>query len=194
VQDARYTVMPMKNIPLLYVVFLVIGSVVTPVCYAELENDDADLGEFTEGPAWKEGEVILPAFPETDDLLKVEVDRGEMPFSFYLDGKNLSVSKADGITRYTVLIESDSGAKNIMFEGIRCRTREYRTYAYGTYDNKLIKARTSSWQRIPDTGFMIHRYNFYRHYMCDEHRVQHPRNSVLQKVKYPEDFEEHDDR
>jgi len=178
-----------KNIPLLYSILLIANAFLVAPSYAEQETDDADLGTFIEPKAWKEDGVIIPPYPKTDDLIQVEVDRAEMPFDFYIDAKNISVSSGSGIIRYTVLIESSSGAKNVLFEGIRCATREFRTYAYGTYDNKLVKARTSNWEYIRDTGFMVHRYNFYRHYMCNEYLIPNRIDVVLQKVKYPDDFE-----
>ena len=167
---------------------------ITSSCFAEMENDDADLGGFIEGPSWKEGEVILPPFPSAENLLKVDVDRGDLPFDFYLDSKNLSVSLKEGVTRYTVVIESESGTKNILFEGIRCEASEFRTYAYGTYDNKLVKAQISEWKLIRESDYMIHRYNFYRHYMCGGHNLQNSAAIIMRKVKYPEDFQESDER
>lgn len=158
--------------------------------YAELDDDSPDLGGgVIEAAPWKEAEVVIPPYPAADDLIKVEVDRVDMPFSFYLDSKNITSSVNDDLIRYTVVIESNSGAKNVLFEGIRCQVNEYKTYAYGTYDNKFVKARTSSWQRILDSGFMAHRYNFYKYYMCNDLRVPNPVSEILRKIRYPEDFQ-----
>lgn len=155
----------------------------------EMENDSPDLGGgFTEAPAWQEGKVALPDFPQKDDLIKVEVDRVDMPFSFYLDSKNLTSSTKQGLVKYTVLVESNSGAKNILFEGLRCELEQYKTYAYGTYDNKFVKAKTSEWRFIRDNGHMVHRYNFLRYYMCNEQREPYPASEIIRKIKYPEDF------
>ena len=184
----------MRNIPFLYSLLFLIGSLVVSPCFAEQETDDSDLGGFIEAPKWKEDEVVIPPFPNTDDLLKVEIDRAGSPFNFYVDSKNLSISSDKGVIRYTVVIESDSGAKNILFEGIRCQTREFRTYAYGTYDKKLVKARTSIWQVIKPSSGMVHRYNFYRHYMCSEYLTPNPIDILLQKIKYPENFQVSDER
>jgi len=178
-----------KNTPLLYSILFISNALLVAPGYAEQETDDADLGTFIEPEAWKEDGVVIPPYPNADDLIPVEVDRAEMPFDFYIDAKNLFASPNSGVIRYTVMIESNSGAKNVLFEGIRCATREFRTYAYGTYDNKLVKARTSNWDYIHDSGAMVHRYNFYRHYMCSEYLIPNPVDVVLQKVKYPENFQ-----
>jgi len=179
----------MRNKSLLYSIILFTGISFVVPCYAEQETDDADIGGFIAGPKWKEEGVIIPSFPSNDDLLKVEIDKADSPFNLYLDSKNLSVSSNDGVVRYTVVIASDSGARNVLFEGMRCQTAEFRTYAYGTYDNKLVKARTSEWQAIKNKTSMPHRFNFYQHYMCNEYQSSNAIDIILRKVKYPEDFE-----
>jgi len=169
---------------------LVLSTLFAVSGFAEQENDDPDLGGgFIELERWQEGEVIMPPYPQADDLLKVEVDRVDMPFDFYLDSKNISISPQAGLIRYTVVIRSNSGANNVLFEGMRCQTREYRTYAYGAYDKKFVKAQTSKWAYIEESGFMAHRYNFFQYYMCGERQSPAPINEILRKVKYPEDFQ-----
>jgi len=180
----------MRNKSLLYSIILSAGFSFAVSGYAELENDSPDLGGgFIEAEKWKESDVTIPPFPVSGDLIKVEVDRVDMPFSFYIDSKNISSITNNDLIRYTVIIESDSGAKNVLFEGLRCQAGEYRTYAYGTYDNKFSKANVSNWQRITDTGFMAHRYNFYKHYMCNDLRAPYSVSEIIRKIRYPEDFQ-----
>lgn len=174
-----------NNIPLY--LCLVFGGLLLSAPVSAQENDDADLGSFIDGSKWQEGEVTIPKFPNRDDLIKVEVDRVDMPFSFYIDPASLSVGK-DSITRYTVVIESDTGASNVMYEGIRCWTNEYQTYAYGTYDNAFSKARSSSWKKITSSGAMAHRYNFKRYYLCSNHGRPLQIRESLRRIRYPEDF------
>ena len=151
------------------------------------ENDDADLGDFIEAPKWQEGDIVIPPFPNRDDLVKVEVDRVDMPFTFSIDPGSLSVNK-DGVSRYTVVIESSSGASNIMYEGIRCVTNEYQTYAYGTHDGGFSKARSSSWTKITSSGAMAHRYNLRRYYLCNDFDQPFSASESLQRIRNPEDF------
>lgn len=167
---------------------LICGGLLLSAPLSAQENDDPDLGNgFIEPPKWQEAEIAIPPFPNRDELVKVEVDRVDMPFSFYIDPASLSVDK-DGVSRYTVLIESSSGASNIMYEGIRCATHEYRTYAYGTHDDKFSKARSSTWTKITSSGAMAHRYNFRRHYMCNDFDLPFSVRESLQRIRYPEDF------
>ncbi len=174
-----------KNIP--FYLSLICSVLLLSAPLSAQENDDVDLGDFIEAPKWKESDIVLPPFPNRDELVKVEVDRVDMPFSFYIDPTSLNVGK-DGVSRYTMLIESFSGASNIMYEGINCSTGEYRTYAYGTYDDKFSKARVSSWSNITSSGAMAHRYNLKHYYLCSDIDSPFPVSESLQRIRYPEDF------
>jgi len=179
----------MRNIPFLTPLLFIASAVFAVPCYAEQETDDADLGGFIAGPKWKESNAVIPDFPKQDDLLMVEVDKADSPFNYFIDTKNVSISSDGGVIRYSVVIQSDSGAKNVIYEGIRCKTAEFRIYAFGSYDNKFVKARTSEWKLIQNNAAMAHRYNLYTHYMCNEYQTHSSIDIVLQKIRYPEHFE-----
>jgi len=183
----------MRNISFLFsAVFAISLSVVTTsVIYADLENDSPDLGGgFIESKPWQESEVVFPAYPKADDMIKVEVDRINMPFNVYIDSKNLTVLPEGGVVRYTVVIQSASGANNVLYEGIRCRVGQYRTYAYGTYDKKFSKAITSEWKDIEENEFMVHRDNFLSYYMCNKQGELYSVDEMLSRIKYPSDFQD----
>lgn len=82
--------------------------------------------EFDEKP-WAEIEVQLPEFPETENLIPFQVgairDR-----QFFIDGRSISIG-SDEVIRFSVVVISASGARNISFEGLRCATGERRLYA-----------------------------------------------------------------
>lgn len=105
--------------------------------------------EFDEKP-WSEIEVQLPAFPEEADLIPFRVgavrDR-----QFLVDGASISVG-SDGVIRFSVVVISPSGARNISYEGMRCATRERRLYAFGRSDRTWSKARSNKWIRIMGDG------------------------------------------
>ena len=179
----------MKKPLTLYRFLCLCGIALATPCYSAQETDDADLGGFIDAPEWQEEAVTIPPFPDADDLLKVEIDRVDKPFTYYLDSKNIQSSQ-DGVIRYSIVIESNSGARNVLFEGLRCLTAEYRTYAYGTSDKSFVKARTSQWAGIESTGSMVHRYDFFRHYMCSIEQTTYPVETILRRVRYPDDFQD----
>lgn len=95
--------------------------------------------------AWQELDLQLPKYPSPDKLLKFRVTPSN--FEFFIDADSLSVG-SDGIVRFALLARSASGAENVTFEGLRCFTRERRTYAFGQLDKSWSKARVSEWKPI----------------------------------------------
>ncbi|MBT7308098.1 MAG: hypothetical protein HN842_07760 [Gammaproteobacteria bacterium] len=84
-----------------------------------------------EAPAWKEAEVTIPPFPDTEDLLEFQVDNPiTRNHTYFLDQKSLSIAE-DYVVRYSVVIRTHSGASNVFYDGIRCQTGEYKSYAFG---------------------------------------------------------------
>lgn len=94
---------------------------------------------------WREAEVALPAFPRPADLLPFFVSAAS-DFRFFVDGASLSVG-ADGVVRYTLVARSPQGAESVVFEGMRCATREVRGYASGRADGSWSR-RDTPWRPI----------------------------------------------
>jgi len=73
----------------------------------------------------------LPPWPNDSDLVEFSVDDPSSQFRQYIDGKNIRVG-SDGAIRYTLVMESRSGARNVSFEGLRCTPHgAIKIYAYG---------------------------------------------------------------
>ena len=118
--------------------------------------------DFEEKP-WEEVAVQLPPFPEEEDLLPFSV--GAVRDTKYLiDAKSLSVG-ADGVIRYTLVVISSEGARNVSFEGMRCATAERRFYAFGRADKAWSKARTNQWGKIRGTS-NNHHVELYSNFFC----------------------------
>jgi len=126
--------------------------------------------EIEEPDAWKEDATLLPPAPEDKDLVAVPSDLGAYTLS--LDAKHLSVGP-DEVLRYTVVLSSRSGARNVYFEGLRCDAKEYKTYGYGTGDGQLHEFPGAAWQPVVRTGPAPYRFELMRGYFCDS--VQRPR-------------------
>lgn len=108
---------------------------------------DKKYGEYyEEEKKWVEEEVGLPDYPREQGL--VEFDAGAATNNrHYVDRATLSVG-GDGVVRYVVVIKSGAGATNVLFEGIRCSTRERKQYALGRADRTWSSSRASSWRPI----------------------------------------------
>ena len=93
-----------------------------------------------------EQKLVLPAFPRDENMVRIQVD-GDVNFDFFVDLESVSVGR-DGIVRYTLLARSVGGATNISYEGIKCKGRERKFYAFGRKDRTWAIARDPQWTPI----------------------------------------------
>jgi hypothetical protein len=95
---------------------------------------------------WQEVAVQLPPAPQPSHLSPFYVSATATQ-SFALDTQSLTVG-TDGVIRYTLVAISESGARNISYEGIRCETYERKLYAFGQPDGSWSRSRRDRWERI----------------------------------------------
>jgi len=149
--------------------FFLAGLVVGPAGIPAEANESAyerfmRSHESPEGE-WKELAASLPAYPDDRDLIPVPMQPADT-LKVFLDKKSLSRID-DYVGRYTVVVMSPSGARNVYFEGIRCETKEYKTYALGA-DGAFQPFKPSAWQAIPYFERNAFRFMLYKHYICDD--------------------------
>lgn len=126
-----------------------------------------DFGKFDESKVekWKELESPLPAYPDNQHLV-----RAHMPITYtldvYIDEKSVSLLK-DGVTRFTLVVETQSGGRNVFFEGYNCDTQEYKTYATGVPGGTFEPLKKPSWQRVQYYDVNAFRFQLLRYYVCD---------------------------
>ena len=124
----------------------------------------ADIGGVPEEKKFKEIEVTLPPYPNDSDLLEFRTRRNSAN-RFYIDRNSISVGE-DRVVRYSTLIRSSSGALNVSYEGLRCKTSEYKVYAFGTNGGEWAKVPDVQWRKVPRlTGDF--RFALYKDYFCD---------------------------
>jgi hypothetical protein len=112
-----------------------------------LENWGRFESDFEEETVvWSEMQAHLPAYPKAAQLAEFAID-GRAGYRFALDQASLSVG-ADGVTRYTVVIDSPAGARTVNFEATRCTTGERKIYAFGRADGTWSKNRAARWDPI----------------------------------------------
>jgi len=131
---------------------------------------------------WKESQVILPSYPKDSDLIPVSLAKS-FTLKIYLDSKSLSRAK-DRVVRFSLIVESPSGARNVFHDGMRCETREYKTYAIGTTENRFEPVKDPQWQKIPMLEFNSFRDYLYRHYVCDSYSNPRSVSELVQIIKY----------
>lgn len=139
---------------------LFLFSLALPTVSSSASDFDND---FEEKP-WVEIEVLLPAFPQNENLVPFKVGAAS-DMQFKIDSKSLSVG-ADAVIRYTLIVVSSAGAENISYEGMRCTTGERRFYAFGRSDGTWSKARNTQWTKIQ--GYLNnHHVELFVNYLCN---------------------------
>ena len=92
------------------------------------QDDSAFTYLLDRKPEWTENKVEnLPPLPQASNLLAFNVSQNT-PLIFSIDKTSISVG-TDGVVRYTVVVTSPAGARNVNYEGIRCDNYEWRLYA-----------------------------------------------------------------
>ena len=127
-----------------------------------------NIGGVPEEKPFKEEALNLPAYPDDAALIEFR-PRGNSKNRFYVDRNSVSLG-ADWVVRYTVVIKSTSGVANVSYEGMRCKTSEYKIYAYGTRDRTWANAREPKWQDVDGATANL-RYSLWVDYLCDSEAV-----------------------
>lgn len=141
------------------------GSAVAESERLLLDEPDADSAYQGAERSWQEEAVTLPPLPETDDLIAFKVDEPVKRFRYYIDAASLSLG-GDEVLRFSLVIESRKGARNVSYEGLRCSAKQYKVYAYGDGRGQFHAVRRPAWQRINDTS--PYRQQLLRNYLCDQ--------------------------
>lgn len=118
----------------------------------------------TEQKPAAESALALPPFPAQKDLIEFPVHSA--PHRYFIDPRSVSVG-ADGIVRYTVVVNAAGGAVNTHYEGIRCATWQKRLYAVGRDSGKWVEAKQSAWTEIRRSAPGEYQASLHRDYFCD---------------------------
>ncbi len=102
--------------------------------------------DFDNNKPWVELQAQIPAFPKLEEGISFTVS-GATDNRFSIDPKSISVGE-DDVVRYTLIVKSSEGAMNITFEGINCRSREIKLYAFGRADGTWSRNRYAKWSPI----------------------------------------------
>lgn len=120
--------------------------------------------EFEQDKPWVEVAAQLPPAPRPENLIPFTVSSATANRHF-IDAASISVG-SDKVVRYTVLVEAAGGAKNVMFEGLRCATGERRLYAYGQSDGSWSKARNAGWEGIKLRSLLSYHKPLFEEHFC----------------------------
>ena len=131
------------------------------VAHADWLEFDRD---FEQDKPWVEVAAQLPAFPKPENLIEFNVS-AVTPHRHYVDAKSISVG-SDNVVRYTVVIDTAGGARNVSFEGLRCESGERRLYAYGHADGTWSRARNAGWESIKLRSLLSYQKALFEDHFC----------------------------
>ncbi len=138
---------------------------------AFLDEPSSDRSDIEEGETWKEGGIELPPYPEEADLVEFQVDDPLARFRYFIDGRHLKVGE-DQVIRYTLVIRSSSGSDNVSFEGIRCSTKTFKTYAFGNGRGELRPLKAPIWEQVKRNGPYRYHLSLRELYFCKPNQYE----------------------
>ena len=162
-------------------IWLAALALLTAPAYAQYGPDDE--AETLEAMKPKvEAEVSLPSAPNEKDL--VPVDTGPTARQSYaIDAKSLTVSD-DHVVRYTVVSTSSSGAKNISYEGIDCKSRTFKRYAYGSANGKWTRSRRDQWEQVSSMSPNQLHFTLHAHFFCQAGLASGKAPTILERIRH----------
>ena len=154
---------------------LVFSLVLGPAAWAQLTADDPD---------WKELEVPPPPAFDLGKLVTFEVSPNSS-LVYGVDPASIRISKADGIVRYVMVASSASGARNVMYEGIRCATGEFKTYGRYSPEGGWKMAGQPEWHSVFANMPSKYALRFAQAGGCDNAAVPPSVDVLVSRLKNP---------
>ena len=143
--------------------------------YAQILKDDAQ---------WAESDVPNPPAFDVGKLVTFDVPTS--PGLVYgVDPAAIQISREDGVVRYVVVATSPSGARNVMYEGLRCATGEFKTYARYSPDGQWKAAPNAEWRTVFGNMPSKHALRFARAGACDGAAAATTVDILVSRLKHP---------
>ena len=119
-----------------------------------------------ESVPWQEIQTQLPAAPQASNLVGFAVSGGTQ-YRFAIDATSLAIG-TDGVFRYVLVATSPQGVRNVSYEGIRCQSRERKTYAIGRTDGTWVRARNAAWVPVEEVNANRQHAALMKEYFCPD--------------------------
>lgn len=114
-------------------------------------------------------------------MLPVEVSPGSS-LTFGIDPSTISIG-SDGVVRYVMIAKSREGAVNAMYEGIRCATWEFKTYARRGNDPAWSADAGAEWKPMRTNANTRHTYRFAQQGGCVENAPPKTVADIVRSLK-----------
>lgn len=116
-------------------------------------------------PDWKEVDVPAPPAFNKEKLIPLEMP-SYVSLKFGIDPATITVA-SDRVVRYVVVATNASGSTTAMYEGIRCTSREFKTYARLGSNGQWNSVKNPQWRALDDNNTSPHALALARQGACD---------------------------
>jgi hypothetical protein len=131
-------------------------------------------------PDWHEVEAPpAPAF-SLEGLVPLETPRSTLRYG--VAPATVSIGP-DGVVRYVVVAASSAGAMNVMYEGIRCNTGEFKVYARHSPGGGWTIVKGSEWKPLQDAPLPRHALLIARTGACIGHGINQPAARIVRDLR-----------
>ncbi|MFA9273937.1 MAG: CNP1-like family protein [Candidatus Aquirickettsiella gammari] len=128
---------------------------------------------------WVDSPVVLPAAPLAENLLRFYSNENQ---NFFIDSKSISIA-ADGSLRYTLISTSQSGAKNVSYEGLRCDTNQKRLFAFGRTDGSWSNSRRNVWDEFSNKAVNKQHSTLAWDFVCEGGSIAGSVEKIIQRIR-----------
>lgn len=140
------------------------GPSTAPNIKGQQRGSSQDVGGFLEEEKFKEIAPVLPALPREANLIEFKPRRNSAN-RFYIDSASVSLD-SDRVVRYTAVVKAAGGAINTSYEGMHCKTSQFKVFAFGTEAGAWAPTRDPRWAPIPQASGDF-RFALLKDYFCD---------------------------
>lgn len=154
-------------------VFLALALGLAGAAWAQPATDEAE---------WKESEVPPPPAFDVSKLVRFEVSPNSS-LVYGVDPSSIRISKSDSVVRYVMVATSASGVRNVMYEGIRCSTGEFKTYARYSPDGRWNVVANAEWRSMFGNMPSKHALRFAQAGACDNASPPSTVDALVSRLK-----------
>lgn len=158
-------------------IFAVFSGLLICMTVAQAQQSYIDFEE----KSWEEQKLQLPAYPKESNLKQIDIGP-VTSFRFFVDTESINVG-ADGVVRFTLMARSASGAANVSFEGLRCKTQEKKIYAVGRTDGTWVEARNPAWTDLARQHVNPAQTVLYEDFFCPERNIVSSTSEAVDSIR-----------
>lgn len=108
-------------------------------------------------------------------------------YRYFIDKGSLSVEK-DGVVHFTLAIKTQSDRLQVSHAGLRCATKEWKTYALASSDGTWRELPGARWELIEPKSRDSYRSDLYWRYLCAGGAPAGDAEDLLQRLRKRPEF------